>query len=102
MAALIRLTKLSRRSGRSETATIHRLIKLPAPAIEALERHRKRQEQERSRMVPSWNNHELVFCTLTQHEIRPVADDTVGSAQPCLRAPRILACRYLASQRGVA
>jgi integrase len=45
-----------------KTAKSHRTLRLPAPALHALLRHRAQQRQEQSRLGPAWDELDLVFA----------------------------------------
>lgn len=46
-----------------KTRHSRRQIALPGPVVEALRQHQARQAEERLRLGPIWQDHNLVFCT---------------------------------------
>ncbi|MGZ6376061.1 MAG: tyrosine-type recombinase/integrase [Ktedonobacterales bacterium] len=60
--SLRRHTGLGRVVKAPKTATSRRRIRLPAHAVDALRRHKARQDEERLILGDEWDDHDLVFC----------------------------------------
>lgn len=57
--------------GDPKTRKSRRTLDLPAPAVEALRHHSRRQAAERLKAGPSWQDHGLVFATSVGTPISP-------------------------------
>lgn len=57
-----RHTGLGRVLKAPKTATSRRRIRLPAHAVDALRRHKARQDEERAMLGDEWDDHDLVFA----------------------------------------
>ena len=51
--------------------TKERKVDLPPFVVEALLRHRERQQELRAQMGKQWQNHDLVFCDATGNFLNP-------------------------------
>ena len=54
-----------------KTARSRRTVPLPSVCVEALRRHRDRQDAERAAAEPYWDDHGLVFCSTIGTPIDP-------------------------------
>jgi integrase len=60
-----------------KTARSRRVVVLPAFAVDILRRHRVEQAEQRLRVGPAWEDHDLVCC---REDGRPIAPNSIHSA----------------------
>jgi len=59
--------------GAPKTKESQRNVMLPPFVVEALLRHRERQQETRTHVGEQWQNHDLVFCNPTGNFLNPMS-----------------------------